>query len=62
MNAISDEMAAKIIKKSLSKGGDYADIFVEYKHNSSIQLEDNKIEKVISGNDSGIGIPSYSPR
>lgn len=56
MNSIPDELASKIIKKALSKGGDYADIFIEHKHHVSIQLEDDKIEKVVSGVDSGIGI------
>ncbi len=56
MNGIPDELASKIIKKALSKGGDYADLFVEHKHHVSIQLEDNRIEKVISGLDAGLGI------
>ncbi len=56
MNKISDELAEKIIKKALSKGGDFADVYVENRSHSSIQLEDDKIEKVISGFDTGIGI------
>ena len=56
MNKISDELAAKIIKKAVSKGGDYADVFIEHKRHVSIQLEDNKIEKIVSGTDAGIGI------
>ncbi len=56
MNRISDELALKIIRKALSKGGDYADIFVENKQHVSIQLEDDKIEKIVSGIDNGIGL------
>jgi len=56
MNRIPDELASKIIKTALSKGGDYADIFIEHKQHVSIQLEDDKIEKIVSGIDSGIGI------
>src|SRR3990172_12060644 len=56
MNKISDELAAKIIKKAISKGGDYADVFIEHKQHVSIQLDDNKIEKIVSGIDAGIGI------
>lgn len=56
MNSIPDELASKIIKKALSKGGDYADIFIENKRHLSVQLEDDKIEKIISGIDAGIGI------
>lgn len=56
MNRISDELAVKIIRKALSKGGDYADIFVENKQHVSIQLEDDKVEKIVSGIDNGIGL------
>ncbi len=53
---ISPELASKILKKALSKGGDFADIFCENRQTTTIQLEDNKIEKVIIGSDSGAGI------
>jgi TldD protein len=56
MNRISDEQALKILRKALSKGGEYADIFLERKHHAAIQLEDDKIEKVVTGIDEGIGI------
>jgi len=55
-NRIPDELASKIIKTALSGGGDYADIFIEHKQHISIQLEDDKIEKIISGIDAGVGI------
>lgn len=51
-----NELLAKIIKKTISKGADYADIFIEHKSSSELQLEDNKIEKVVSGHYSGIGL------
>jgi TldD protein len=56
MNRIPDDILSKIIKKALSNGGDYADIFIEQEKPLSIQLEDDKIEKLSSGIDSGIGI------
>lgn len=56
MNRISDDLIAKIIKKSLSNGGDYADVFIEQERPLSIQLEDDKIEKLSSGVDHGIGV------
>lgn len=46
----------EVLKKALSKGGDYADIFIEYRNSTSIQLEDDKIEKAVVGSFSGIGI------
>lgn len=53
---IPPELASKILKKTLAKGGEFADIFCENKQTTAIQLEDNKIEKVIIGSDSGVGI------
>lgn len=53
---LDNELLLKILKKTLSSGGEYADVFVEYRKPTSIQLEDNKIEKIFSGIDSGVGI------
>lgn len=49
-------LLSSLLKKVLAKGGDYADIFVEQKKTSAIQLEDNKIEKVVSGIVAGAGL------
>ena len=46
----------KILKAALKEGGEFADIFVERSITTSITCEDNRIEKVISGIDSGAGI------
>lgn len=53
---LDKELLLKILKKALSSGGEYAEIFVEQKKPVSIQLEDRKIEKVITGIDFGLGI------
>lgn len=53
---ICDEFLQRLMKKTLSNGGEYADIFIEQRRSSEIQLEDDKIEKVVSGAISGIGI------
>lgn len=45
-----------LLKKVAARGGEYADIFVEQKRTLSLQLEDNKIEKVVSGVVAGAGI------
>ena len=56
MIKIPEELLAKIIRKALSNGGDYADIFVGHERPMTIQLEDDKIEKIVSGVDSGVGV------
>src|SRR5208337_135762 len=53
---VDDVMFERLIKKTLSSGGEYADIFVEHKMTTTIQLEDERVEKVTTGSQSGIGI------
>jgi TldD protein len=45
-----------VLKKALSSGGDFADIFIERSAPLSIVCEDSRIEKVISGLDRGAGV------
>jgi TldD protein len=56
INKIPEELLCRILKKALSGGGDYADVFVERMSPLFIQLEDNRIEKLSSGTDSGVGV------
>jgi TldD protein len=44
----------------LKQGGDFADIFCEQRHPTSIICEDGKIEKIISGMDVGAGLRTIS--
>jgi TldD protein len=53
---IQDEILHKTLKAALSSGGEYADIFIEHKKTTAIQVEDGKIEKVTTGSISGVGI------
>ncbi|HWR58262.1 MAG TPA: TldD/PmbA family protein [Thermodesulfovibrionales bacterium] len=50
------ELLSKVVNKALSRGGEYADVFVEHRNTAFIHLEDEKIEKVVSGVVSGVGI------
>jgi TldD protein len=53
---IDDAILQRLIKRAISNGGEYADIFIEHRKSTAIQLEDDKIEKVIAGAIAGIGI------
>lgn len=53
---MNTDLLSKVLKETLSRGGDYADIFAEQRRATSIRLEDGKVEKVITGIDSGVGI------
>jgi len=45
-----------VLKAALANGGDFAEVFIEEKKTISISCEENKIEVVSSGTDSGAGI------
>jgi TldD protein len=47
---------SKVLRTALSRGGEFADIFVERSSSLSIICEDSKIEKVVSGVDHGAGV------
>jgi TldD protein len=49
-------LLSEIIGRTLSRGGEYADVFVEWRRPTTIVLDDGKIEKAISGIDQGVGI------
>lgn len=53
---LEPEIILKTLKKTLSGGGSYADLFIEGKTPAYILLEENKIEKIVSGSDSGAGL------
>lgn len=53
---LDKELLLKVLKAAMSSAGDYADVFIEATRPTYIQLEDGKIEKVVSGTDSGAGI------
>ncbi len=46
----------KILNKALAEGGEYAEIFFEDSLVTSIICEDNRMEKIISGQDIGVGV------
>ncbi|MCI0469373.1 MAG: TldD/PmbA family protein [Nitrospirae bacterium] len=46
----------ELLKKVISRGGEYVDIFIEQRRSAAVQMEDDKIEKVIDGSKAGIGI------
>ena len=47
---------AAILSALLSRGGEYGELFHEEVRSLSVQREDGKVERVLSGTDSGIGI------
>jgi TldD protein len=46
----------KILKEVLKEGGEFADLFFEQTHSVAIVCEEDRIEKVVSGLDIGVGL------
>ncbi|MFZ6017274.1 MAG: TldD/PmbA family protein [Nitrospirota bacterium] len=53
---LDKKLLLDVLKKTMSYGGEYADMFIEQRKPLSIHLEDNRVEKVITGIDCGAGI------
>ncbi len=53
---LDKELLQDILKKALSRGGDYADVFVEWRRPTYIRLEDDRTEEIVSGQEQGAGI------
>lgn len=53
---LTKETAQKVIDHALSRGADFAEIFVENTFSSSLSFYDNKLKESISGKDAGAGI------
>ncbi len=49
-------LLSEVLRKTMLRGADYADVFVENKKTTFIHLEDEKVEKVVTGAYSGVGI------
>lgn len=53
---IEKELHLDLLKKVLSCGGEYADIFVESRKMTSLVMEDSRLEKIIAGTEAGAGL------
>jgi TldD protein len=55
-NVINDIPYQEILREALREGGEFADLFFEQTHSVAIICEEDRIEKVISGLDVGVGL------
>lgn len=53
---VSKETLKRVLSRALSRGGDFADLFIEKKVSASLRLEDGRLEEAISGYDVGAGL------
>jgi TldD protein len=52
----------EILREALKEGGEFADLFFEQTHSAVIICEEDRIEKVISGLDIGVGLRIFFAR
>ena len=53
---LNKNVVQEVLYAALSVGGDFAEIFVEDRVNTSIEMIQHKVEKALSGRDFGVGI------
>jgi TldD protein len=53
---IDKDLKLQLIKRTLSNGGEYSDVFVEYRNHTSLVIEDNRLERIITGKEAGAGM------
>src|SRR5512134_3349669 len=54
--AITRELASKLLSRALARGGDFADLYFEYRRSTSISMEDARVRSVGGSIDMGVGI------
>ena len=55
-NLLKNSVIENVLYAALSRGGDFAEVFVEDKRNASIRLVGGLVENNISGRDYGVGV------
>lgn len=53
---VEKSVIQEVLKEAMANGGDFADVFIEYKRVTGIGCEDGKIERIHSGIEAGAGI------
>lgn len=53
---IDPELAQRILSRALGRGGDFADLFFEYRRSASIAMEDGRVRTVGGSIDMGMGV------
>lgn len=54
--AVAPELAARLLSRALSRGGDFADLFFEYRRGASVAMENGRVRTVGGGVDVGVGV------
>ena len=53
---LDEGVVRRVLAEALARGGDLAEVFAEERASTSLRLEDERVEDVSSGRDSGVGV------
>ena len=56
MPLLDDAVVRRVVAEGLTRGADFAELFVEEKRSSSAMLDDGRVEELTSGRDRGAGV------
>lgn len=49
-------LSSELLRRTLSRGGEYADVYHERRLQTFLAIEDGRIEKVVTGGEEGVGV------
>src|ERR687892_2635402 len=53
---IESDLAARIVERALSKGGDFAEVFCEERSGLGLAIDESRVERVQRGSERGVGV------
>src|SRR5215510_12704168 len=53
---IAPDVVERTLAAALARGGDFAEVFAEDRHNVTARLDDGRVEELVSGRSRGAGI------
>jgi TldD protein len=54
--AVDAALAGRLLSRALANGGDFADLYFEYRRSSSLSMEDGRVRAAGGGIDMGVGV------
>jgi len=54
--AVDAELAERLLARALAQGGDFADLYFEYRRSTSLSMEDGRVRSAGGGIDMGVGV------
>jgi TldD protein len=56
MSLIEEGLAARVLERALSRGGDFAEVFCEERQGFTLSIDESRVERPQSGSERGVGV------